>query len=232
MNYLQALIDQSSWPLITAFLLGLLTAVSPCPLATNITALAFISKDMDNKRQVFVNGLLYTVGRIVSYSIIGLVILAGASKFQISRAVQLNGEKWIGPLLIVIGVFMLGIVKLPGTNGSFLQKIADHIKPGRKWSAFALGLLFALAFCPYSGVLFFGMLMPMVLAQSYGMALIPVFAIATALPVILLAYLIAFSVNNISSVYSRITKVEKWFRRGVALLFIATGAYFVWIYFV
>ena len=231
MEFLQNLIDQSTFPLLTAFLLGLMTAISPCPLATNITALAYISKDVENKRTVFLNGLYYTLGRAITYTILGAVIYFGASKFQVSRAVQSNGEKWIGPLLIVIGIFMLGIIKIPGSSGSIIQRFADKVNLGSGWGALFLGMIFALAFCPYSGVLYFGMLMPIVLSQPAGLLLLPDFAIATGLPVILLAYLLAFSIGGIGKFYNAIKIFEVWFRQIVAILFILTGFYFVWIYF-
>jgi cytochrome c-type biogenesis protein len=231
MQYLQSLIDQSTIPLLTAFLLGLMTAISPCPLATNITALAYISKDVERRRTVFINGLLYTLGRALSYTILGLIIYLGASKFHVSRAVQSNGEKWIGPLLIIIGILMLGIIKFPGSSGNIVQRFADKVKLGNGWGALLLGMLFALAFCPYSGVLYFGMLMPMVLAQPSGLLLLPDFAIATGLPVILLAYLLAFSIGGIGKFYNRLKTFEVWFRRIVAVLFILTGFYFLWIFY-
>jgi cytochrome c-type biogenesis protein len=231
MEFLQALIDQSTFPLLTAFLLGLMTAISPCPLATNITALAYISKDVENRRTVFLNGLYYTLGRTLTYTLLGAIIFFGASKFHVSRAVQSSGEKWIGPLMIVIGILMLGIITIPGSSGSLVQRFADKVKMGSGWGALLLGMLFALAFCPYSGVLYFGMLMPMVLSQSSGLMLLPDFAIATGLPVILLAYLLAFSIGGIGKFYHKLKNFEAWFRRIVAVLFILTGSYFVWIYF-
>ncbi len=231
MEFLQTLIDQSTFPLLTAFLLGLMTAISPCPLATNITALAYISKDVEDKRTVFLNGLYYTLGRALTYTILGSILFLGASKFHVSRAVQANGERWVGPLLIAIGIFMLGVIKMPGSSGTILQRFADKVKLGSGWGALFLGTIFALAFCPYSGVLYFGMLMPMVLSQSGGLLLLPDFAIATGLPVILLSYLLAFSIGGIGKFYNRIKTFEVWFRRIVAVLFILTGFYFVWIYF-
>jgi cytochrome c-type biogenesis protein len=231
MEFLQNLIDQSTIPLLTAFLLGLMTAISPCPLATNITALAYISKDVENRRTVFMNGIYYTLGRAFTYTILGSIIFFGASKFHVSRAVQANGEKWIGPLLIVIGIVMLGLIKLPGTSGSIIQRFANKVKPGNGWGSFFLGMIFAMAFCPYSGVLYFGMLMPMVLSQSAGLLLLPAFALATGLPVILLAYLLAFSIGGIGKFYNKIKTFEAWFRHVVAVLFILTGLYFIWIYF-
>jgi cytochrome c-type biogenesis protein len=232
MEFLQRLIDQSTLPLLTAFLLGLMTAISPCPLATNITALAYISKDVENRRIVFINGLLYTLGRALSYTILGLIIYLGASKFHVSRAVQANGERWLGPLLIVIGIVMLDIIKIPGSSGNVMQRYADKVKPGNKWGALLLGMLFALAFCPYSGVLYFGMLMPIVLSQPSGLILLPDFAIATGLPVILLAWLLAYSLGSIGKFYDRLKNFEVWFRRIVALLFIMTGFYFLWIFYI
>lgn len=231
MEFLQNLIDQSTLPLLTAFLLGLMTAISPCPLATNITALAFISKEVENRRKVFFNGLLYTLGRIITYTLVGAIIYFGASKFHVSRAVQSNGEKWIGPLLIVIGIFMLGVIKLPGSTGNTLQRLADKVKIGSSLGALLLGMIFALAFCPYSGVLYFGMLMPLVLSQPEGLLLLPDFAIATGLPVIILSYFLAFSLNGLGKFYNKLKTFELWFRRIVAVLFILTGLYFVWIYF-
>ena len=231
MQFLQNLIDQSTFPLLTAFLLGLMTAISPCPLATNITALAYISKNVENRRIVFLNGLYYTLGRIFTYTILGTIIFFGASKFLVSRAVQTNGERWIGPLLILIGIFMLGIIKLPGASGNLLQRFADKVKLVNGWGALMLGMIFALAFCPYSGVLYFGMLMPMVLSQPSGILLLPDFALATGLPVILMAYLLAFSIGGIGNFYNKIKIFEVWFRRIVAVLFILTGFYFVWIFF-
>lgn len=231
MEFIQNLIDHSTFPLLTAFLLGIMTAISPCPLATNITALAYISKDVESRRTVFINGLLYTLGRALSYTILGLIIFFGASKFHISRAVQANGERWLGPLLIVIGILMLGVIRLPGPSGNVVQRFADKVKLGSGWGALLLGMLFALAFCPYSGVLYFGMLIPMVLAQPLGLILLPDFAIATGLPVILLAWFLAFSFSSIGKFYNRLKMFEVWFRRIVAVLFILTGFYFLWIFY-
>jgi cytochrome c-type biogenesis protein len=231
MQYLQSLIDQSTVPFLTAFLLGLMTAISPCPLATNITALAYLSKDVENRRTVFLNGLYYTLGRTLSYTILGAVIFFGASKFHVSRAMQANGERWLGPILIIIGILMLDIIRIPGSSGNVVQRFADKVKLSNGWGALILGMLFALAFCPYSGVLYFGMLMPMVLSQSPGLTLLPDFAIATGLPVILLAWILAFSIGGIGKVYNRLKTFELWLRRIVAVVFIITGFYFLWLFY-
>jgi hypothetical protein len=127
---------------------------------------------------------------------------------------------------------MLGVIKLPGSSGRFMQKLADKVKLGTSWGALFLGMIFAFAFCPYSGVLYFGMLMPMVLSQPSGLVLLPDFAIATGLPVILLAYFLAYSIGGIGKFYNKIKTFELWFRHIVAILFILTGVYFIWIFFV
>lgn len=231
MEFLQNLIDQSTFPLFTAFLLGLMTAISPCPLATNITALAYVSKDVESKRTVFLNGIYYTLGRAITYTLLGATIFFGASKFHISRAVQSNGEKWIGPLMVIIGIFMLDVIKIPGSSGTVIQRFAEKVKTDSYRGALLMGMIFALAFCPYSGVLYFGMLMPLVLSQPTGLILLPDFALATGLPVILLAYMLAYSLAGIGRFYNKIKTFEAWFRRIVAVLFILTGIFFITIYF-
>lgn len=231
MEFLQNLIDSSSIPMLTAFLLGLMTAISPCPLATNITALAYISKDVENRRKVFRNGLYYTMGRAITYTLIGSIIYFGASKFYISRAIQGNGERWLGPILIMIGILMLDVIKFNGSKGNILQGFADRVKVGNAWGSLILGMIFALAFCPYSGVLYFGMLLPMVMVNSSGLLLLPVFAVSTSLPVVLLAYFLAFSIGSMGRFYTNIKIFEVWFRRIVAVIFILTGVYFVSLFY-
>src|SRR4030042_5452425 len=112
MEFLTNLLDNSTMPWLTALLLGLMTAISPCPLATNITAVGFISRDIENRNRVFINGLLYTLGRAITYTIIAFIIFLGADQLKFSGFFQRYGEKIVGPLLIVIGLFMLDIVKI------------------------------------------------------------------------------------------------------------------------
>lgn len=209
-----------------------MTAISPCPLATNITAIGFISKDIVNQRKVFVNGLVYTLGRAITYTVIGLIFFFGASQFEFAGFLQEWGEKLLGPFLIIIGLFMLGVLKLniPGID-SLTQKI-ENKSNGGFWGVLLLGIVFALAFCPYSGVLYFGMLMPITISSTSGLYLPLFFAIATGIPVIIFAWLIAFSVGSIGSVYNKLKIFEIWFRRIIAILFIVVGVYYVFtIYF-
>ena len=214
-------------PWITAFVLGLMTAISPCPLATNITAVGFISKDLENRNKVFINGLLYTLGRGISYTAIALILFLGADQFKFSGFFQQYGEKILGPLLIIIGFFMLDIVKIkfPG-----LGRVTSMMEEKRGWGYFdaiLLGMLFALAFCPYSGVLYFGMLVPMTISSASGLYLPLIFAIATGIPVIIFSWVLAYTLSGIGGVYNKVKAFEKWFRKVIAVLFILVGIYYL-----
>jgi sulfite exporter TauE/SafE len=227
MEFLTNLLENSTMPWVTALVLGFMTAISPCPLATNITAVGFISKDIENRNRVFINGLLYTFGRAISYTGIALVIYLGADQFKFSGFLQIYGEKILGPLLIIIGLFMLNVIKIrfPGFSG-----LTSKMETKTKWGYFdavLLGMIFALAFCPYSGVLYFGMLVPVTVASASGLYLPVVFAIATGIPVIIFAWILAFSVGSIGGVYNKMRNFEIWFRRAIAVLFIVVGIYYI-----
>lgn len=227
MEVLQNFLETSQFPVFTAFILGLMTAISPCPLATNITAIGFISKDIENRRKVFFNGLIYTLGRAITYTVIGLLFYFGVSQFEFAGFFQEWGEKLLAPLLIIIGLFMLGVInlKIPGI-GSLTEKV-ENKSNSSFWGVLLLGIVFALAFCPYSGVLYFGMLMPMTVSSASGLYLPVFFAVATGIPVIIFAWLIAFSVGSIGNVYNKLKNFELWFRRIVAFLFIGVGIYYI-----
>ncbi|MBI5538671.1 MAG: sulfite exporter TauE/SafE family protein [Bacteroidia bacterium] len=231
MEFLQNLIDNTNIPILSAFLLGIMTAISPCPLATNITAIGFISKDIENKKRIFFNGIWYTLGRAFSYTTIGLILYFGASTFKVAKLFQSNGEKFLGPLLIIVGILMFDFIKIKFPGFSKLSEKIENNNKNNWWSAFLLGVVFALAFCPYSGVLYFGMLIPMTVSSVSGLYLPFVFAIATGLPVIIVAYLLAFSISSIGSFYSKVKTFEKWFRRVVAIIFILVGLYYIYIFY-
>lgn len=231
-EFLSNLVGNSSVPVITAFLLGLMTAISPCPLATNITAIGFISKDVENRRRVFLNGLVYTSGRALSYTLLAIIIFIGADQFKVSGLFQQYGEKIIGPLLILIGLLMLDILKIkfPGVSG--LTERFKNKGVNSYWDVLLMGIIFALAFCPYSGVLYFGMLIPMTIGSASGLYLPIVFAIATGIPVIIFAWLLAYTVSGVGRFYNRMKIFEVWFRRVISVVFIGVGFYYtIVIYF-
>lgn len=225
MEYLTNLLDNTTTPWLTAFILGLMTAISPCPLATNITAIGFIGRDIENRNHVFLNGLVYTVGRAITYTIIPLIIYFGADKLKLSGFLQLYGEKVLGPLLILIGLFMLNIFKIDFPGMNWLTSRMQAKTSWKTWDVLLLGVVFALAFCPYSGVLFFGMLVPLTVSSASGLYLPAVFAVATGIPVIIAAWILAYAISGIGSFYNKIKTFEMWFRRVIAILFIFVGIY-------
>ena len=199
----------------------MLTAISPCPLATNIAAIGYISKDIENRRRIFRNGVLYTVGRVIAYTVLGVILISilkeGASVFGIQKAIGKWGELLIGPLLFghKLNLPQFGF----GGNGEGLAR-----KGG--WGALLLGVLFAMAFCPTSGVLYFGMLIPMSVTASAGWLLPVLFAIATALPVLAVAWILAFSVEKVGEFYGKLRNVQKWLNIIVGVIFISVGIYY------
>ena len=232
MQWLQTILDNSTTPALTACVLGLLTAISPCPLATNIAAIGYIGKHVDTPRRTFVSGLLYAAGRVVSYGVLGAVLIsvlrAGESVFQIQRLLSGRGGLVVGIVLMLVGTFMLVSEQLNlrgfGYSGGNGQRLAAK----GAWGSFLLGILFALAFCPTSAVFYFGMLIPMSAHAAYGYWLPVLFALATALPVLIVAWILAFSVGSISRFYQATAVVQRWLNRIVAILFIGIGVYYVW----
>ncbi|MFV0268525.1 MAG: aromatic aminobenezylarsenical efflux permease ArsG family transporter [Draconibacterium sp.] len=226
-GFLTGLLENSSFPVVTALVLGLMTAISPCPLATNITAVGFIGKDIENRNRVFYNGLIYTLGRAIAYTLLAFVIFLGADQFEVSGVFQRYGMKIIGLLLIVIGLFMLGVLKISLPGGGKIAERFEKKGVTGYWDVLLLGMLFAMTFCPYSGVLYFGMLIPLTISSASGLYLPIVFAIATGIPVILFAWLIAYAVSGVGGLYQRLKTFEYWFRKVIAVLFILVGLYYI-----
>lgn len=219
----------SGIPLVAAFFIGLLMTFTPCPLATNITAIAFISKKIDDSRHTFFVGVLYALGRMAAYiGITALIVYAGLNIQSISFFLQEYGEKLIGPFLVIMGILMLEIVDLPLPGGhGWLQKIEISLGEEGYLGAFLLGVVFALALCPFSAVLFFGMLIPIALKTGDALLVPAVFAIATALPVIIISLVLVGGVKRVSGMMNAMKKMEKWIKWTVAALFIIVGIYYI-----
>ncbi len=219
----------SGIPLVAAFFIGLLMTFSPCPLATNITAIAFISKKIGDSRHTLLVGTLYALGRMAAYiGLTALIVYAGLNIQAISFFLQEYGEKLIGPFLVIMGILMLEIVDipLPGSHG-WLQKIETNLGEKGYLGGFLLGFVFALALCPFSAVLFFGMLIPIALKTGDAIFVPAVFAIATALPVIIISLVLVQGVNRVSGMMATVQKMEKWIKWTVAAVFIIVGIYYI-----
>jgi len=232
METVKQLFEHANMPVLAALLLGLLTAISPCPLATNITATAYISKTLTGKRQVLLSVFLYTVGLAFSYTLIASIIILGASKFHVAKFFQANGEKFVGPVMVIIGLIMLNIIKLDFLGKSnFTEKLQDKFKDKGLLGSFLLGMLFAMAFCPYSGAMYFGILIPMSMKSSLCFSLPLFYSIGAGSLVLFFTFLIAFSMQKVGKYFNAISKAEKVMRFIAGLLFVLTGLYYMLIYF-
>ena len=211
----------------TAFWLGLLTAISPCPLATNIAAISFIGRQVGSRRGVVWSGVLYTLGRTAAYVALGFAVTAGLlATAELSRFLQKYLNEILGPVLILLGMVLLGWIG----SGLSLNLAGDKVQQraargGAGWSVL-LGVLFALSFCPVSAGLFFGALIPLAVRESSRLLLPVVYGIGTALPVLAFAFVIAFSTEYVGKLFDRLTQVEKWVRRIAGVLFILAGLYY------
>ena len=226
-SIVQQLSESLNIPVLSALFLGLLTAISPCPMATNIAAVAYVSRRVTDRKYAIMTGALYTLGRMLSYSILGtLLITAGLEIPGVASFLQDFGEKILGPLLIVIGIIMLNIDRLSFNLGAGkLASIGGKVANRGIMGGFLLGALFALAFCPYSAVLFFGVLIPLALKSDGGVALPAVFAIGTGLPVLIFGTLLSLGVARVSIWLNAVTRAETVIRKIAAIIFIGVGIY-------
>ena len=229
MSFMEAM-SMNGFPLIAAFFIGLMTALSPCPLATNITAIAYISKKIGDGKKTLLTGFIYTLGRMFTYVLLAsLIVYIGVNVQAISLFLQRYGERILGPLLIVMGLVMLNIIKLPSLkSGEKINKIKEKLSEKGYLGSFILGVLFALAFCPFSAVLFFGMLIPLALKYSDGILIPSIFSLSTGLPVIIFAFILTFSVSKLGKVMKGMQNFEKYMRPAIALVFVIVGIYYTW----
>ncbi|MGE4545776.1 MAG: aromatic aminobenezylarsenical efflux permease ArsG family transporter [Pedobacter sp.] len=211
----------------SAFWFGVLTSISPCPLATNIVAISFVGRRVDNPRQVFSAGLLYTSGRSLAYLALGCLLVSSVlSAPFLAHALQKYMNRALGPILILVGLILLGVVSFSFPVTGFGDRLLKRAEAMGVWGAGLLGILFALSFCPTSAALFFGSLLPLALHQKSGLLLPGVYGIATGLPVLFFAVLIALGANRVGMAFNRIQVFERWARRVTGTLFILIGGYY------
>lgn len=211
----------------SALWLGILTSISPCPLATNIAAISYIGRQVEKTRLVLLAGLLYTLGRTLAY--VGIALLVTQS-MQLIPGVSLFLQKYmnlaVGPLLIVVGVLLLDIFSISFGGGGVPVKLQNFISRLGLWGAGILGFVFALTFCPVSAGIFFGALIP--LAVKNNITLIPIFyGVGTALPVIGFSFIITFAAQLVGLAFKRLSVIELWMRKGTAIVMIALGVYLI-----
>ncbi len=212
---------------LSATWFGILTSISPCPLATNIAAMSFIGKHMDSNKKVILSGVLYTFGRMLAYLVLSIMIIFGLLSIPyLSFFLQENMNKILGPVLIITGVFMLGIIPLSLPDFLPHDKLTKIAENGNLLSSGLLGIIFALSFCPVSAALFFGSLIPITI-QHKAYLLFPVlFGVGTGLPVFVVALIICFSAQSIGKIFNKISVFTKWAGKITGMIFILTGIYY------
>ncbi len=210
----------------SALWLGILTSISPCPLATNIAAISFIGRQVQRTHMVLLAGLLYTIGRTVAYLALGAVVMAGLmASGDIARFLQKYLNEILGPLLILVGMVLLGLLEFGGSLTLVGAGMQERASKGGVWWAIVLGVLFALSFCPVSAGLFFGGLIPLSTTHQSRFVLPALYGVGTALPVIAFAFLIAFASNYVARAFNRLTQVERWIRLATGVIFVLAGVY-------
>jgi len=232
LNFLGTM-GESPVPVIAAFFIGLMTAISPCPLATNITAIAYISKRIDSSRHTLLTGFVYTLGRMTAYiAVASAIVFFGMNLQIVALTLQQYGEQLLGPFLVLCGLYLLDIFhfdRLPGGDwfSGFTSGISARLADKGYMGAFLLGVIFALSFCPFSAVLFFAMLIPLAIGAGDPVIIPAVFALATGLPVIIISYLLVRGVGKCTGIVQKIGAAERWIRRAVAVIFIVVGVYYI-----
>ena len=212
--------------ILLALWLGILTSISPCPLATNIAAISFIAKQVSRTRQALLSGIFYVVGRMATYLVLGMVVVGGLlSMPEVSNFLQRYMNRFLGPLLVVVGMFLLELIPitLPGIGGG--EKLQKRAERGGVWGAGLLGVVFALSFCPISAALFFGSLIPLSVKHNSPVLMPALYGFGTGLPVLLFAVLIVLGAKSIGKTFTRLSLTEQWARRITGVVFVLAGIY-------
>jgi len=218
----------TGFPLLTALWLGILTSISPCPLASNIAAVSFIVKRIEHPFAVFRSGMFYTLGRVIAYTALGALITTSLLSIpQTSYFLQHYLNRILGPVLIVAGFMLLGVVHVPFFSSSITVKTAERVKDFGLFGSLLLGILFALSFCPISAAIFFGSLLPLALKNSSQVVVPSLYGIGTGLPVLGFAVVLAFGVTNLEKVFKQVRVLEYWMKKVTGIVFILVGIYYI-----
>jgi len=211
----------------TALWLGILTSISPCPLTTNIAAISFIGRGLGSSRKVFASGLLYTAGRVITYVLLGSAVVTSVLSIpDLSMFLQQYMNKLLGPILILVGMFLLELITLKSRGWGVASSLQRRAESTGVCGALLLGIIFSLSFCPVSAALFFGSLIPLAVKAESGLALPAIYGIGTGFPVFVFAIAIAFSAKSLGKLFNRLTQIEFWARRITGVVFILAGMYY------
>ncbi|MCF7870242.1 MAG: aromatic aminobenezylarsenical efflux permease ArsG family transporter [Candidatus Omnitrophica bacterium] len=219
--------------LLSALWFGILTSISPCPLATNIAAVSFLAKKIDHPRMVFWSGFAYTLGRMVAYVVLGMIIILSLAGVPlVANFLQKYMNKMLGPLLIIVGLFLMDILRLNFSGFVLSSKHQNKLAESGVFGSFALGIIFALSFCPISAALFFGSLIPLAVKSELGIVFPFIYGIGTGLPVLIFAVGISLGVHSLAHWFNKVAKLEIYMRKVTGAIFILVGLYYIWVYIV
>ncbi len=214
-----------------AFGLGLMTAISPCPLATNIAAISFVARQVDSPRKVLLAGLMYTLGRMLAYTALAALLVWTLMETPVvSQWLQKYMNKLLGPALILVGMILTGLVESSASTSVVGERTQRRAESLGLWGAGMLGVLFAMSFCPISAGWFFGSLIPMAVKYRSGILLPAAFGVATGLPVLVFAVPISLGAGWVAKAYDKLTAVERWGRTITGAIFICVGIYYCLTY--
>jgi len=209
-----------------ALWLGVLTSISPCPLATNVAAISFIGRRLDQQKYVFMAGMVYMLGRTLTYTLLGAFLVTSAQSIPaVAMFLQKYMSVIIGPLLIVVGVLLLGVIPFSFGGGGVSDGLQKFVEKSGIFGAGILGIIFALSFCPPSAAMFFGNVFSIAMKHNSRILIPALYGIGTALPVIVFAFMVAFATNLVGRAYNSLTVFEKWARKITAIVFIIAGCY-------
>jgi len=219
MNTLMIAIGSSLW-------LGILTSISPCPLATNIAAISYVGRNAGNSGLILASSALYTLGRVVAYAVLGVLVVASLlSAPGLSVWLQKNMNLFLGPFLVLVGMILLGLIELPALTGNGLNWARTRVEKLGLAGSGLLGILFALSFCPVSAALFFGSLVPLAIANESKMLLPAVYGVGTGIPVLIFAVMLVFGKNSFGKFFGQVTGAEKWLRAITGTSVLLVGVY-------
>lgn len=210
-----------------AFWLGILTSISPCLLATNVTAISFLARKVDKPRYVLVSSGFYMVGQAAAFVLLAMLIVGSlVSVPVVSHWLQKYMFRLLGPILVLVAMFLFELLEVRLGTGRLKQWVQQRGGRGGFWAAALLGVVFAMSFCPTTAALFFGSLIPLAITHGSSVFLPFMYALGVALPVLIISVLMAAAAHEIGRVFQRVTQMEWWARRITGVIFLAVGVYF------
>jgi len=218
-------------PVASAFWLGILTSISPCPLATNIAAISYLGRRVDSPKRVLIGGMLYNFGRVIAYTAIAaLIVWSVLNVPETSRFLQREINKILGPVLILAGMFLLELIRLPVSGSGIASRMQSCADKFGLFGAILIGFIFAISFCPVSAALYFGSLLPLSLKYSSPILLPTAYGIGSGMPVAIFAVLTAYGARYVGKTFNILGKIEQYGRKTTGVIFILAGIYLTLVY--